>query len=468
MPKKSIALFLILLLMIQGIALAEQAEQKEIATDSKPIVEGAEACEDTLKDKLGILTKEDTISALPGTEGLKNDEIKIGADVYKFNCEDNKSYKVGDSAKVYFQINGDKKCALMIQRDPEPTDFDLYLFFRNLGIMPYYDGAYNAENRTTRAEAARYAVILLGYQDAASDATNSKEKKQCFNDIANHWAYGYVSVGKSIGLINGDQKGDFRPDDDISCEQILAVIIRMLGYEPAAKKYGGYPHGYIKITDELGITKGMEKAADHAATRGITSRLLFKSLFVKMMKQTGYKPVIYLYPSNEQQISVRLKLKGKLTYTYPQYNDGWKVTAKPDGTIVNAEDGVEYSYLFWEGQFQTPGLKLDRGFVVKGEETTKFLQEKLSQLGLTPRERNEFIVYWAPKMQSNKFNLITFAGKEYEEAVPLEISPKPNSVLRIFMIYQSLDEPIKVQPQEVKSFERKGFTVVEWGGTEVK
>lgn len=178
------------------------------------------------------------------------------------------------------------------------------------------------------------------------------------------------------------------------------------------------------------------------------------------------KPVIYLYPTSEQIVSVELNYKGKLTCTYPEYKGQWAVKAKPDGTLTNIADDREYSYLFWEG---TSNNKWDmsKGFVVKGEETEKFLQEKLEYLGLTPKEYNEFIVYWLPIMQENKYNLITFAGEEYENIAPLKITPKPDSILRVMMVFKPLNKPINVEEQELKPFIRKGFTVVEWGGIKV-
>ena len=178
------------------------------------------------------------------------------------------------------------------------------------------------------------------------------------------------------------------------------------------------------------------------------------------------KPVIYLYPTSEQTVSVELDYKGKLTCTYPEYNSGWKVKAQPDGTLTNLSDNREYSYLFWEG-ISNKKWDMSKGFVVKGSETKDFLQEKLEYLGLTPREYNEFIVYWLPIMQENKYNLITFAGKDYEEIAPLNITPKPDSILRVMMVFKPLNKPLKVEEQELKSFVRKGFTVVEWGGTQV-
>jgi hypothetical protein len=180
------------------------------------------------------------------------------------------------------------------------------------------------------------------------------------------------------------------------------------------------------------------------------------------------KPVIYLYPESKTEVSVELKYKGELTCTYPEYKNGWNVTAYPDGKVVNFYDNKEYSYLFWEGQSSKEHWNLDKGFVVKGEDTKEFLQEKLEYMGLTPKEYNEFIVYWLPIMQENEYNLITFAGKEYEELAPLQIEPEPDSMLRVFMVFKALDESMEIEEQELNTFERKGFTVIEWGGTELK
>lgn len=179
------------------------------------------------------------------------------------------------------------------------------------------------------------------------------------------------------------------------------------------------------------------------------------------------KPVIYLYPEVEINVHVELDFNGDLTCTYPAYEDGWDVSAQPDGTLTNRADGKEYSYLYWEGISQT-AWDMSEGFAVKGEDTAAFLQETLSAMGLTPREYNEFIVYWLPRMQDNPYNLITFQQETYTDAAKLKITPEPDSVLRVFMAYQPLDEPVEVPAPEILSFERTGFTVVEWGGTEVR
>lgn len=179
------------------------------------------------------------------------------------------------------------------------------------------------------------------------------------------------------------------------------------------------------------------------------------------------KPVIYLYPEDETEVSVKPELDSVLTCTYPEYKDGRKVLARPDGSLTDLETGKEYSYLFWEGITDTE-FDLTEGFVVKGGDTAEFLQKTLTEMGLTPKEYNEFIVYWLPRMQGNPYNLITFQKETYTQSARFEVEPKPDSVLRVFMAFKALSEPAEVKAPEIVPFERKGFTLVEWGGTEIK
>lgn len=175
------------------------------------------------------------------------------------------------------------------------------------------------------------------------------------------------------------------------------------------------------------------------------------------------KPVIYLYPKTPTDCTVTVD-GPKFTYTFPTYDSGWRVTAYPDGRLVNKADGTEHYYLFWEGDVRV-AWDFSKGFVVKGADTEKFLREKLAFMGLTPREYNDFITYWVPQMQGASYNLITFAGAQYEAVAPLTVTPAPDSVLRVFMVFKALDAPVEIPEQTLKPFERKGFTVIEWGGT---
>ena len=177
------------------------------------------------------------------------------------------------------------------------------------------------------------------------------------------------------------------------------------------------------------------------------------------------KPVIYLYPEEATEVSVKLDVAGEMLCTYPAYADGWQVTAHPDGTLIDRE-GKTYSCLFWEAE-STAGFDMTRGFCIKGSDTAAFLEESLTALGLNARERNEFIIYWLPQMENNPYNLISFQQKDYTDQAKLEITPTPDSLLRVFMAWQPLKQAVDIEPQELASFDREGFTVVEWGGTKI-
>ncbi len=136
---------------------------------------------------------------------------------------------------------------------------------------------------------------------------------------------------------------------------------------------------------------------------------------------------------------MKLLLDGELTCTYPAYNDGWQVTAAPDGTLCDGK-GQTYNYLYWEGESFTE-WDMTKGFCIKGEDTASFLEDALERLGLNRREANEFIVYWLPLMEKNNYNIISFQTDAYEECAKLDISPKPDTLIRVFMVFRASDTP---------------------------
>ena len=180
----------------------------------------------------------------------------------------------------------------------------------------------------------------------------------------------------------------------------------------------------------------------------------------------AYKPVIYLYPEKETEVSVKLTLDGELICTYPAYESGWDITAYPDGTLSDAK-GQSYNYLYWEGEISAD-WDFTEGFCIPGKDTALFLEDALEKMGLTRREANEFIIYWLPLMEQNPYNIISFQTDMYTEAAQLEVVPTPDTMIRVFMTWQASDRHVVLTEQELNRPDRSGFTVVEWGGTELK
>lgn len=179
------------------------------------------------------------------------------------------------------------------------------------------------------------------------------------------------------------------------------------------------------------------------------------------------KPVIYLYGFNDENVTVELNITGDLTCTYPKINGNkWFVTAEPDGTLFSK--GLQYSYLYWEGEFDSDvKFNFDKGFCIKGSETSDFLDMKLKELGLNRKETEDFITYWLPIMQDNEYNVITFQTKDYIKNAELITNPPVDKSIRVFMTWYPTDEYIDIPPQFFAFPERQGRVLVEWGGAQV-
>ena len=180
------------------------------------------------------------------------------------------------------------------------------------------------------------------------------------------------------------------------------------------------------------------------------------------------KPIIYIYPKTTQEVTIKLKNPEVLTCSYPKYDKEWSVLANPEGKLIDLKTNKELYSLYWEGT-NAPNQKIKEGFCIKGEDSEAFLEEKLEILGLNYKEKEEFIVYWLPKLEANNYNLIRFrTSEEINEYMPLEITPTPDTIIRIMMEYKGINNYKKIPEQQLEKVERVGFTVVEWGGSELK
>jgi len=199
------------------------------------------------------------------------------------------------------------------------------------------------------------------------------------------------------------------------------------------------------------------------------------------------KPNIYLYPATEADINVWLAFVGggRMTASEPEYIEGWDVTVTPEGKITayepvyfldpetgehwpipaRGEPAGEYDYLFYEGELAGPG-QLDYGWVVPREEIEPFFRETLAAYGFAGREIDDFVEFWAPRLSDYPlFAVYPQTAAEYEKLVSMSVFPAPDSVLRVIFTIRGLWEGAELTLTEpaIAPFERRGFTVVEWG-----
>ena len=179
------------------------------------------------------------------------------------------------------------------------------------------------------------------------------------------------------------------------------------------------------------------------------------------------KPVIYLYPTEKTKISVSVELSGADMITeYPRTANGtWKVEASPKGNLVDMYDKKKYSYLFWEAAKHTSfTLNPENMDCIASIDIQNYLEKSLKTLGLNAREMNDFMVYWLPILEQNPYSLIEWKTTEYTDMAKLHISPKPEILIRIFMVFKWSEQIVATKNVELQKTRRKGYSVVEWGG----
>jgi hypothetical protein len=255
-------------------------------------------------------------------------------------------------------------------------------------------------------------------------------------------------VGVGIGK-DGSKKPMFEPvtyDHPYYSEGFNALSKVFWSYEKVEKTFADFRHPYLYFQDSFGRWVEM--------------------VSIEMIPPVECgKPVIYLYPESETDLTLRVLPKGGFTFTEPEYNDGWRVMAFPDGQIVNKDDGKKYPYLFWEGRGGLYAQPLNY-WVVERNDVDSFLKEKLSAMGFIEKEIKDFVEFWVPRMQSSPYYKIGFHDtRVMNELAPLEFSVEPDNIFRILMDFSGLSAKIPSKPPSVlPRANRDGFEVVEWGG----
>lgn len=187
------------------------------------------------------------------------------------------------------------------------------------------------------------------------------------------------------------------------------------------------------------------------------------------------KPVIYCYSEEPLTATINLAIKGELSFSYPAYNAGWKVDVDESG-ILTTSNGKSYPYLFWEGKTNNLNFQSNQngsidGFFIQTDSIINFLEAQLYAIGLNRQEQTDFITYWAPRIISEEYAFIQFlVDEKYASTIAgINISPHPDHLRRVFMLYTPLSESpnLIIHPQSFEPEKREGFTVIEWGGSEL-
>ena len=130
-----------------------------------------------------------------------------------------------------------------------------------------------------------------------------------FSDVAsNHWAFGHIFYAVGRKYMQGYTDGTFRPDDCITGREALKVLVSLTGYDFLAMAKGGYPDGYEITGAELGITKGLDISLNDYVYREEIARMINNSLDVPYAKNISISDN-YKYEINNNNTLLSEKLK---------------------------------------------------------------------------------------------------------------------------------------------------------------
>jgi len=268
--------------------------------------------------------------------------------------------------------------------------------------------------------------------------------------------------GSSVGSVT---RSDVIKDDEI--EAIGKTNTGRDVYDLVDKNHILYQKAYEEYQTSHGETAVSK--ADYISNHGL---VLIKSpqdevlVYVRDKYAPIYgcaKPVIYLYP--EKATKVDVVVGADVTISDPLYPvGGWRnVWAQPNGQLTY--QGAQYDSLFWEGTGFGRYPAITAGVVVKQVDAAATIRHQLAELGLNSKEAQDFMDFWADRIPDTPYVRLTwFNTEELNRLAPLKITPKPETLIRVFLDMSGLHKPVELPVQKLTSTPRRGFTVVEWGG----
>lgn len=287
-----------------------------------------------------------------------------------------------------------------------------------LGLLKgYEDGTFGPDKTITRAEFAAVVVRMLGMEDAAAGAATATN----FEDVpATHWAAGYVKIANQKEIIAGYGNGKFGPDDEVTYEQAIKMLVCSLGYAPMfAEVKDAYPTSYMAQANTLGMTVGAPGKIGDKATRATVARLVYNALDDKIMEQVSFgKEAEYGIPTLYSTPLAQYLKVAKVDATVAPVGFSLEDAAKVNLTNI-AYNGVgagmyggEYrDVTIADGDFDAvEGLTIPKGYAV-----TAFIdynEDDMVVLAVVPKAgKNEVLELTATQMEEG---VLDFSAESLE------------------------------------------------------
>jgi len=205
-------------------------------------------------------------------------------------------------------------------------------------IEGYEDGSLGLDREITRAEFAKIAVMAKGMEEAAELLVDSSTP---FSDVKTGvWYTGWINVAYSQNIIQGDPAGTFRPNDNISNAEAVAMILRVLGY--GENLPGVWPNNYLVKGAELGVTTGIVSNASAKAVRGDVFTMLNRALDEEVVKWDSDEAeyVEKDFTLLQEMLSAKEEAEGRVVATYRTDSK-----LKENEIRIDGEDSGKYTLM---------------------------------------------------------------------------------------------------------------------------
>ena len=218
------------------------------------------------------------------------------------------------------------------------------------------NGDLNLGQSVTRAEFSTMAVRAhtTGRYTSASTGVSP------YYDVpASHWASGYVATATQLGLVTGYLDGLFRPDQTITLEEGVSIVLQLLGYS-ASDFPGGWPASQMTAYHTLGLDEGMTAAQGQPLTRRDTQQLFYNLLTTRDSSGSYYlntlEPALQAVDSNgrinalalindamEGPIVATAQWQSQLPFTLNSNSTVYRNGTQVSASAVQAQDVLYYS-----------------------------------------------------------------------------------------------------------------------------
>ncbi|MBQ9737772.1 MAG: S-layer homology domain-containing protein, partial [Clostridia bacterium] len=155
-----------------------------------------------------------------------------------------------------------------------------------LGVINGYEGedgsfSFKPDNNVTRAE---FTAMLLRTRGMGAIGSTSLENPP-FPDVVTpdvSWAIGNIRTAREMGIINGYDDGTFKPNNNVSYEEAVKMIVCALGYGNMGQDGALWYSRYLASAKTLGFIDGAGGAIGTSATRATIAKMLYNCLEVNL------------------------------------------------------------------------------------------------------------------------------------------------------------------------------------------